>query len=219
MKWTVTFYNEKVENQTLALPAGILANLLHIIELVEEFGPSIGRPHTAPLGKGLFEIRAKGPEGIGRSLFCTIEGHPLERRDRRDLRRPKGRTPSFSSSTCMINSIRNRIALAFLERGIDPGSLLTPLLEPENLHDAATKDRLATQKPQGNLTLARHRPPSPSGPAGETWPGENVDEPSLPQAQTATLFSKLSVMLSSLDTSIKHVELARKRMKELTDND
>ncbi len=77
MKWTVTFYNEKVENQTLALPAGILANLLHIIELVEEFGPSIGRPHTAPLGKGLFEIRAKGPEGIGRSLFCTIEGQEL----------------------------------------------------------------------------------------------------------------------------------------------
>ena len=40
----------------------------------EEFGPSIGRPHTAPLGKGLFEIRAKGPEGISRSLFCTIKG-------------------------------------------------------------------------------------------------------------------------------------------------
>jgi phage-related protein len=77
MTWTITFYNEKVETQTLALPAGILANLLHIIELVEEFGPSIGRPYTAPLGKGLFEIRAKGPEGIGRSLFCTIKGREL----------------------------------------------------------------------------------------------------------------------------------------------
>ncbi len=77
MTWTVTFYNEKVENQTLALPAGILANLLHIIELVEAFGPSIGRPHTAPLGKGLFEIRAKGGEGISRSLFCTIKGQEL----------------------------------------------------------------------------------------------------------------------------------------------
>ena len=77
MTWTVTFYNEKVENQTLALPAGILANLLHIIELVQEFGPLIGRPHTAPLGKGSFEIRAKGPEGISRSLFCTIKGQEL----------------------------------------------------------------------------------------------------------------------------------------------
>ncbi len=77
MTWTVTFYNEKVENQTLALPAGILANLLHIIELVEAFGPSIGRPHTTPLGKGLFEIRARGGEGISRSLFCTIKGQEL----------------------------------------------------------------------------------------------------------------------------------------------
>ncbi len=77
MTWTVTFYNEKVENQTLELPTGILANLLHIIELVEEFGPSLGRPHTAPLGKGLFEIRAKGREGISRSLFCTIKGQEL----------------------------------------------------------------------------------------------------------------------------------------------
>lgn len=77
MTWTVTFYSEKVENQTLELPAGILANLLHVLDLVEEFGPSIGRPHTAPLGKGLFEIRAKGPEGISRSLFCTIKGHDI----------------------------------------------------------------------------------------------------------------------------------------------
>ncbi len=77
MIWKVAFYNKNVENETLALPAGILANLLHIIELVQEFGPSIGRPHTAPLGKGLFEIRAKGPEGISRSLFCTINGQEL----------------------------------------------------------------------------------------------------------------------------------------------
>ena len=77
MAWKVTFYSEKVENQTLALPAGILANLLHILELVEEFGPSIGRPHTAPLDKGLFEIRAKGPEGISRSLFCLVKGQEI----------------------------------------------------------------------------------------------------------------------------------------------
>ncbi|MEE2969108.1 MAG: type II toxin-antitoxin system RelE/ParE family toxin [Pseudomonadota bacterium] len=77
MAWKVTFYSEKVENQTLALPAGILANLFHILELVEEFGPSIGRPHSAPLGKGLFEIRAKGPEGISRSLFCLVKGQEI----------------------------------------------------------------------------------------------------------------------------------------------
>ncbi len=46
MTWTVTFYSEKVESQTLALPAGILANLLHTLELIEGFVPSLGRPHS-----------------------------------------------------------------------------------------------------------------------------------------------------------------------------
>jgi len=44
-----------------------------MFELIKEFGPGLGRPHTAPLGKGLFEIRAKGREGIARSFFCSIE--------------------------------------------------------------------------------------------------------------------------------------------------
>jgi phage-related protein len=76
-RWTVTFYSAKVEQQTLALPAGILANFLRIVELIEEFGPVLGRPHVAPLGQGLFEIRAKGHEGIGRSLFCAARGREI----------------------------------------------------------------------------------------------------------------------------------------------
>ena len=73
MIWKITFYSEKVEEETLNLPAGILVNFLRITELIEEFGPDLGRQHTAPLGKGLFEIRAKGREGISRSVFCTIK--------------------------------------------------------------------------------------------------------------------------------------------------
>ncbi|MEZ5740712.1 MAG: type II toxin-antitoxin system RelE/ParE family toxin [Burkholderiaceae bacterium] len=74
MTWVITFYSDKVEQQTLALPAGILAGFLRIAELIEEFGPDLGRPHTAPLGQGLFEIRVKGREGIARSVFCTVKG-------------------------------------------------------------------------------------------------------------------------------------------------
>ncbi len=74
MSWKVTFFNERVERDTLRLPAGILADLIHILELVEELGPNLGKPHTAPVGNGLFEIRASGEEGIGRSLFCTRKG-------------------------------------------------------------------------------------------------------------------------------------------------
>ena len=77
MTWTITFYSEKVEEDTLALPPGILASFLRITELIEEFGPDLGRPHTAPLGRGLFEIRARGPEGVGRSVFCTAPGQEI----------------------------------------------------------------------------------------------------------------------------------------------
>lgn len=77
MNWKITFYSDKVEQETLALPAGILASFLRIAELIEEFGPDLGRPHTAPLGKGLFEIRAKGKEGIARSVFCTVKGQEI----------------------------------------------------------------------------------------------------------------------------------------------
>ncbi|HEY9128216.1 MAG TPA: type II toxin-antitoxin system RelE/ParE family toxin [Sulfurovum sp.] len=70
MSWRVTFYNEKVEKETLGFPAGVLADLLHILEMIEELGPNLGKPHTAPMGDGLFEIRAKGKEGIGRSFFA-----------------------------------------------------------------------------------------------------------------------------------------------------
>ena len=74
MKWKVTFFSERAEKDTLGFPTGILANLIHILELIEEFGPNLGKPHTAPMKDGLFEIRAKGKEGIGRSLFCTQSG-------------------------------------------------------------------------------------------------------------------------------------------------
>ncbi len=77
MNWKVEFFSDKVAELTLAFPKGILADFLRVVELIEEFGPSIGRPHTSPLSKGLFEIRAKGREGIGRSIFCVVRDRKL----------------------------------------------------------------------------------------------------------------------------------------------
>jgi phage-related protein len=75
--WKIESFSDMVEEQTLAFPKGIVADFLRVVELIEEFGPAIGRPHTAPLGKGLFEIRAKGREGIGRSIFCSVRDRKL----------------------------------------------------------------------------------------------------------------------------------------------
>ncbi len=71
-KYKITFFNEFVKKETLSLPDSILAKLLKILEMVEIVGPNLGRPHSAPLGDGLFEFRAKGKEGIARSIFCTV---------------------------------------------------------------------------------------------------------------------------------------------------
>ncbi len=77
MKWKITFYSDKIENQTLSFPSGILANFLHIVEMIEELGPNLGKLYVGTIGSGLYEIRAKGREGIGRSLYCTVKGREV----------------------------------------------------------------------------------------------------------------------------------------------
>ena len=77
MTWRITFYNKKVRSQVVALPVGILASFLHIAELIERFGPQIGMPYTRNVGSGLFEIRARGREGIARAIYCVLAGREL----------------------------------------------------------------------------------------------------------------------------------------------
>jgi len=77
MEWNISFYSPKVESETLLFFSGILANFLHIAEMIEEFGPALGSPYTKALSGGLFEIRSKGKEGIGRSFFCMVKGQEV----------------------------------------------------------------------------------------------------------------------------------------------
>ena len=77
MKWKITFYSEKVEADTLKFPVGILANFLHIAEMIEDLGPNLGKPYVGRLDSGLYEIRAKGKEGIGRSVYCMVKAREL----------------------------------------------------------------------------------------------------------------------------------------------
>lgn len=77
MKWQIDFFNENVEQETLEFPGKILAKLLHIFGMIEEYGPNLGKPYTDAFGDGLFEVRAKGQEGIGRSLFCYANGRRI----------------------------------------------------------------------------------------------------------------------------------------------
>lgn len=71
-KWKVSYYNNSVLDNIRRWPKGIQAKFLRMIDLVEEFGPQLGPPHTKSIGDGLYEIRIKAKEGIARSLFCYL---------------------------------------------------------------------------------------------------------------------------------------------------
>ncbi len=77
MHWTIEFFDDTVEAETLALPPKILAKMLHIFELIEMAGAKLGEPYTKPLNNGLFEVRAKAKEGIGRSIYCYQKGQKI----------------------------------------------------------------------------------------------------------------------------------------------
>jgi phage-related protein len=72
MKWTINYYNESVNEDARTLPIKIKAKFEAIMDKMLEYGPDLGLPHTRAMGGGLFEIRAKGQEGIARGLYCTI---------------------------------------------------------------------------------------------------------------------------------------------------
>ena len=49
-----------------------MARYLRLAELLLEFGPNLGLPHTRSMGNGLMELRVRGPEGITRAFYCVL---------------------------------------------------------------------------------------------------------------------------------------------------
>jgi len=50
--WTITFHSRKVEEEILALSAGLVARFLRDAERMEALGPDLGMPHTRAMGSG-----------------------------------------------------------------------------------------------------------------------------------------------------------------------
>ena len=72
MTWSIEYYNPTIEQAILRLPSGILARYLRLTDLMIEFGPNLGMPHTRAMGEGLFELRIRGQEGIARVFYGTV---------------------------------------------------------------------------------------------------------------------------------------------------
>jgi phage-related protein len=70
--WTIEYHSGELQKGILALPAGLLARYLHLTERMETYGSDLGLPHTRAMCEGLFELRLRAAEGIGRVFYCTL---------------------------------------------------------------------------------------------------------------------------------------------------
>jgi len=72
MAWQIIYHDERIQQAILGLPQGIMARYFHCTDRMEEHGPDLGMPHTRALRHGLFELRLKSREGIGRVFFGVL---------------------------------------------------------------------------------------------------------------------------------------------------
>jgi phage-related protein len=77
MIYTIEYYHPRVKDEIESWPDGILADYARLVELLMEFGPSVRMPHSRAMGDGLFELRPRGREGIGRALYCFFDGQRI----------------------------------------------------------------------------------------------------------------------------------------------
>jgi len=76
MKWKIGYYSHSVEKDIQRLEQSIKASYFAITDRMLEEGPDFGLLYTKAMGKGLFEVRARGP-GIGRGFFCTFSENTI----------------------------------------------------------------------------------------------------------------------------------------------
>ena len=77
MTWTITYYDDSVQEKILEMPSGFLGRYLRYADRMEIYGPDLGMPHTRAMGGGLFELRLKAAEGISRVFYCTMVGRKI----------------------------------------------------------------------------------------------------------------------------------------------
>ena len=70
--WSINYFNVRVQQDIESWPVGIYADFLRLVRLMEEHGADLRMPHSRAMGQGLFELRCKGHEGIGRAFYCTL---------------------------------------------------------------------------------------------------------------------------------------------------
>ena len=77
--WVVK-YDERLGEWFETIPTDIKAKVLRIVDMLVIFGPhNVREPYVKRVEgqRKLFEIRAKGKDGIARVFYCTISGQKI----------------------------------------------------------------------------------------------------------------------------------------------
>ena len=77
MTWTISYYDNQLQDDILSLPDSLLARYLRLTDLMRKWGSNLGEPHTKAMKNGLFELRLKGREGIARIFYCTKKNRQI----------------------------------------------------------------------------------------------------------------------------------------------
>jgi phage-related protein len=78
MPYSIEYFNARVLAEIEDWPIGLLADYARTVELLTGFGPDLGVPHSRAMGGGgLFELRPRGPEVIGRALDWYLVGRRI----------------------------------------------------------------------------------------------------------------------------------------------
>lgn len=77
MVYSIDYYSSGLVSEIDGWPPGIQADYARTLELLMESGPAVPMPHSRAMGGGLFELRARGREGIGRALYCFRSGQRI----------------------------------------------------------------------------------------------------------------------------------------------
>lgn len=77
MDWEIDYYSDDLQRAIMEFPAGIQARYIHLTQRMLTFGPNLGMPHARAMGKGLFELRMKSKEGIGRVFYGILPGQRI----------------------------------------------------------------------------------------------------------------------------------------------
>ena len=65
----VEFFRDKILKYTKTLDRETCDHIIHLLDILKDYGANIRMPYSKPIGGGIFELRATGKTNV-RFLYC-----------------------------------------------------------------------------------------------------------------------------------------------------